>query len=206
MTVSNGDVIRVSARQELEDGQDHVSVFHYIADFQSDQTDQTVVDAVMEEIDNAFGALNGYISNTTSKVDMKFDKVEFIGGVLEQVYNLGTYLWTGATYTPAGSGETLPPGVAALCKFTTVLGRVYGRKFLGGLIEGAQNGGTLVAGCLTALASFGATILTDVVIDASNSLAAGVMSSKVSGYVGFQEADASDNVAYQRRRRVGTGS
>lgn len=206
MTVANGEVLRVAARHYNTDTNDVINVFHYKANFAASQVDQDVIDAVMEDIDNAYGALNAYMSNTYDKIDMKFDVVEFVGGVAKITRNLGTHIWTGATYVPGMTGDVLPPGVAALVKFLTGIGKTYGRKFIAGLGEGSQNAGLWGSPTVTALGVFAANLLSDVVVSAGNTLGLGVMSARSADFVAATEADFSNPIAYQRRRRPGTGS
>jgi hypothetical protein len=206
MTVQDHEIIRVAARQTLGDGQDHVNVYFFEAQLTASQADQDVIDTVVEEIDNAHGALNAVVSNTMTKQDMKIDIVQFVGGKLATIRSLGQVLWTGATYVPGGTGDVLPPGVAALAKFLTGYGKVYARKFLGGLVEGRQNGGILDSTGVTAVANFASTLLTPAVISAGNELAYGVMSKFFGAFVPIDEVVAESNLAYQRRRRRGTGS
>lgn len=206
MAVQNGDQLRVSARQSMAGGQDHVSVFYWLCNFTQNQTDQDVADGVIAKLDASFSNCNPYITNGQSKVDVKIDKVEFVGGVMQITDNLGTYPWTGGNYVPGGTGEVLPPGVAGLVKFLTYVGKSYGRKFIGGITEATQNDGLANANLLSALAAFAAGILVDITISAGNTLAAGIMSQKTAGFLAFQASEVSNNISYQRRRRLGTGS
>lgn len=206
MSVADGEVIRVSARQEMAGDQDHVSVFHYLCDFAAPQTEGDVMDAIAEDIDTAFSTLNAIITTGQDPLDMKFDVVEFVGGLLKITRNIGLIIWPDVLYNPTGAGDKLPPGVAALVKFLTGIGKVYGRKFIGGLIETAQDGGNLTSAALTALGLFGGAILSDPAIDVNNWFEPGVMSTREQDFVIFSEVDASGNIAYQRRRRKGTGS
>jgi hypothetical protein len=206
MTVASGEVLRVSARQQYANGQDLINVWFWQAAFTSDQTDQDVIDGILAELDNGYAQLNGITSNTISTVDVKIDVVEWVGGKLDTIRSLGTVLWDNTFYAPGSSGDVLPPGVAGLLKFTTIDGKVYGRKFFGGLSEAAQNDGVLSGAALTSLANFAASILSPFVISTGNQLIARVMSSKYADVMLIYEGVANAVVAYQRRRRQGTGS
>ena len=206
MTVVNGEYLRVSARQEMPNGQDHVNVFYWRADFAASQTDQDVADAVIDELDNAYAQLNGIMSNAMLPVDVKIDKVQYVGGEMVVYETVGTFLWTTTFYVPGATGDVLPPGVTGLLKFLTATGKVYGRKFVSGLAEAAQNQGILTSTAVTAFAAMGASILSPYVMSVGNELIAGVMSSKFQLFIPYIETVASANMAYQRRRRLGTGS
>jgi len=186
--------------------EDHVNVFHYKADYQAPQTDELTMDTIAEDIDTAFSTLNAWIRVTQAPVDMKFDVVEFTGGLWRIVRNLGLMIWPDVLYNPTPNDPALPPGVAALVKFLTPIGKVYGRKFIGGLIDTAQGAGVVSSSCLTALSNFGGAIMSDPAIDVNNWLEPGVISTREEEFVPFTEHDVSDNIAYQRRRRLGTGS
>lgn len=206
MTVADGEIVRCSARQSMTNDQDHVSVFHYQTDYAAPQTDELTMDTIAEDLDGAFSALNQWIRTTQRPVDMKFDIVEFVGGLWRITRNLGLIVWPDVLYDPTPADDALPPGVAGLVKFLTSIGKVYGRKFIGGLIENAQGGGTLAAGAITALSNFGTSVMQDPAIDVNNWMEPGVVSMREETFVPFTEHLVSDNVAYQRRRRRGTGS
>jgi len=205
VTVNNGDVIRVSARFAMSSGQDHVNVFHYQTDpFGATEDDATVMSEIHDQLDSAYSNITAHLSNTASPVDLKFDIVEFIGGVETIVRNLGLIPFD-VTTPPGGTGEALPPGNAGLVKMLTGIGKVYGRKYVGMLLEGGQNGGTLGASLLTALDVFGG-IVYDSFAGAAVTYLAGVMSKKLAEFVPFIEYEVNPEIAYQRRRRPGTGS
>jgi hypothetical protein len=165
-----------------------------------------VVTGVLAEIDNAYAAMNAYISNTVSTNDIKIDVVFWSGGKCIVSQNLGTYPWDDVWYNPSGAGEVLPPGDSALLKLMTTLGKHYGRKFIGGLTETAQNSGILVAGCVEDLADMATSFLSEFTISAGNYLVPVINSTLFQEALPVIEAAASAVIAYQRRRRPGTGS
>jgi hypothetical protein len=205
--VSNGDVLRVACRTNLESAQDCVNVYHFEAQFFSDQDDSDVLAAIVDKMQTAYSALNPNISNLVDVIDIKVDVVEFIGGVLKIVRAVGLVPWSGGAFSPTAAGEALPPGVAGLVKFLTGIGKVYGRKFIGGIVEASQAGGVLGSGFLTQLGTYAAALMVPIeVISGANLLQLGVMSSKLATFVPFLSVDVTDIVAYQRRRRPGSGS
>jgi hypothetical protein len=206
VSVSSGDILRVSARQQFAEGQDHVNVWYWQASFSADQDDQDVVDGITAELDNAYAQLNGSVDAGSSQVDVKVDIVEWTDEQIHTVRTLGVHNWDGTYYIPTGGGDNLPPGVAALVKFKTWDGKVYARKFIGLLTEAVQNSGILDGTTTTALAAMGASILSNFVISAGNELVPVVMSSKYHDAMEIIEVVASSILAYQRRRRPGTGS
>lgn len=205
MTVSNGEILRVSARQSGTSGQDIVGVFHYLAQFAVDQADADVVAAILSHLDGAYTLLNSLIAGTYNPVDIKVDVVQIIGGIEKVTRNVGTTLWTG-TFNPTGAGGDLPPGATALVKMLTGVGKTYGRKFISGILEGNSVSGFIDAALQTGLVNFAGAVRTAKVISAGNELLSGVYSFKSLSFKRFIEIAVSVGVAYQRRRRLGTGS
>lgn len=206
VTLADGEVIRVSFRSTLEDGQDHVNVYYFIGNLSTAATDTEVVDAVNDLLDQMYGRLNDRISNTFNPVDLKIDVVEFVGGDMEIVRNIGLFPFDPTNFIPDNAGDTLPPGVAVLVKFLTTIGKVYGRKFIGGLCESEQDGGYPGSLLLTALANFISDLLAGATIAAKGTLDPGVMSTREAAFVPFTSGEVGTTLAYQRRRRLGTGS
>lgn len=206
MPLNDGEVIRISFRSTLQDGQDHVNVYYAVANFASTGADADVYAAVNDWLDDSYSDLNAHISNTFSPVDLKIDVVEFIGGVLTITRNLGLWPFIQTAFNPTGAGDTLPPGVALLVKFLTTVGKTYGRKFIGGLIEASQNGGVPTGLLPAAAAAYATKILGGAIVAATGTLDPGVMSERSDSFVPFTSADMGGTLAYQRRRRLGTGS
>lgn len=206
MTINDGDNIRASFRMTGSDGQDIVNVYHYQADFTAAASDQDVADAINDHLDNAYGNCNDMYTNALSPVDLKIDIVNFVSGVEKIVRNVGLFVFAATNFVPGGTGDALPPQDSALVKFLTGIGKVYGRKYLGQLVEAAQNAGTPSATLLTRLTAFAATILAGGSVAGSGALVPGVMSEKQADFVAFTEADYDNPFSGQRRRRVGSGS
>lgn len=206
MAVQDGEIVRASARQQFALGQDLVNVWYFEAEFTADQTDQDTIDKVLEALDIIYSQLNGITTNTLVQVDVKIDVVMWLGGEIHTVRTLGTHSWAGTWYSPTGAGNVLPPGAAALVKSRTWDGKVYSRKFFGGMAEAISNDGVFDSTAMTALGLAAAEILVPRIISAGNTLYACLMSSKYSLPMQFAESVGSAVVAYQRRRRQGTGS
>ena len=205
MAMNAGDVIRASARFRLGADQDHVNVYYYRAVTAISWDDTVILQQVRDHLAGAYGDLHDKLTNRADPIDVKIDQVEFVGGVETIVRNLGTIPFT-MTLPPSGTGEALPPGVAALVKFLTGVGKVYGRKFVGMLLESAQSNGSILAATLANLEQYAAKILAGIESGGSLLWETGVMSKKLGAFKEFTSYDASTNVAYQRRRRPGTGS
>lgn len=205
MPLGLGDVVRVSVRHALSAEQDHVNVYYYECTLPMSGSDAEIVSDIENEMSTAYSLLTTHLTNTATPVDVKVDEVAFVGGVEKVIRNVGTVPFT-PTSPPAAAGEPLPPGVAALVKFLTGIGKTYGRKFIGMFAEGAQSDGVLVAGVLTALEAFAAVLLSTISGTTSGTLQPGVMSKPNAAFVPFTVYDVASQMAYQRRRRPGTGS
>jgi hypothetical protein len=205
MTVNTGDVIRCAVRQSAPYFGEMINVFHYEMQFASPQVDGDVTSALNTAIDNMYTFIEAYVHEGVVPVDIKFDVVDFVSGELEIVRNLGTFTW-GYNYGPAADSDRLPPGTAALVKGLTTIGKVYGRKFLGGMVEPSQEAGVLSGPVLTALTNWATAYVAIASVSVGEDMYPGVMSNREKAFVRFVEADVSTNMAYQRRRRLGTGS
>ena len=206
MPLLAGDVLRCSVRFSDVNGNDHVNVYYLRAPFEITDSDATIMAAIADYFDDAYSELATNISNLVTEIDIKIDEVEWVGGVLEVTRNLGTVPWS-MTTSPSAAGDPLPPGVAALVKFLTGVGKTYGRKFIGMICEAAQASGIITSGLQSQLASYAGVILAGISgILTGGDLDAGVMSVKIHGFQEYNNYDVSDVVAYQRRRRQGTGS
>lgn len=205
MPVDNNDVIRVSARQSGSSNQDIINVYHYLAEFATQQTDSAVLSAVLAHLDAAYTYLNAKIAAAFNPVDMKVDVVQLIGGKEEVVRNVGTILWTG-TYNPSAAGDDLPPAVAALCKLLTLVGKTYARKFISGIMEADNVSGFITSALQTACVNFITAVIADKTISAGNILHPGVLSKKSLSFVRFVSGAVSAVAATQRRRKPYVGS
>lgn len=205
MTVVEGDNIRASARFSMDQGQDHVNVYYFQAGVSYSETDEDTVGYIHDHIEALYSNMTTVLSNTASPVDMKTDLVEFIGGKEEITRNLGTVPLI-LSFDPAATGDPLPPGTAGLLKLLTTIGKVYGRKFFGMLVEQHQVSGVLSSVLLTALDVVGGLMIANISTPPSGVIYPGVMSKRESVFVPFAAYDVSSNVAYQRRRRMGSGS
>jgi len=205
MTVSVGDVIRVSARQIGSAAQDLVNVYYLQATSGSPDGDENVITAVQAWMDTVYAAMEDSISNVVEPFDIKIDVVDFIGGVLKITRNIATVAWGGG-YVPASAGQPMPAGVAALIILRTLVGKVFGRKFIPGLEETGVQGDEVIATALSRLATLAANILAGFSTSGSVlTFLPGVMSTRETDFVPFTDVDVG-SIGYQRRRRPGTGS
>lgn len=206
MPLSTNDVLRVSVRYADPNGNDHINVYYVQADGDITDTDAIILQALEGYLGAAYSEVATNLSNAITPVDLKADVVLFVGGQMEVIRNLGTYPFSPSVAASA-SAEPMPSGNAALVKFLTGYGKTYGRKFVGMFTEAAQANGILTTGFQSQLADFAAVVLAGITSGLTGGgLVAGVMSKVFAGFVPYTTYDVSDVVAYQRRRRLGTGS
>lgn len=205
MSVSGNDLIRVSARCAGTSNQDIVNVFHFRVASAMSGLDADLVSDLKTHMETAFAELNSVQSNSVNPIDLKIDKVTWNGSDEAVVYNFGTYPWGGA-YNPSASGDDLPPMVTGLVKLLTHLGKVYGRKFIGGMMEAGNVSGFYNSAVVTALTNFAALFITLITGASGNTYEAGVLSKKTAAFQKFTSARVDSVYATQRRRRIGSGS
>lgn len=204
MTVNDGDILRIAVRQTGATGNDLVNVYHADVTAGAPATNADALTDIRDWIDSAYSSMNAVIHGSVNPLDIKVDKVQLVGGIIQLIENIGTISW-GTLYNPAGSGDPLPSGVAGLVLLRTLVGKVFGKKFIPGMIEPQINGDTLQSTVLSALAAYALDFVVTYVGSAI-SLDGGILSTRTNQFEYFVEADVSSIPAYQRRRRPGTGS
>lgn len=203
---NSGDVFRFSVRLSLPSGQDHVNVYYFEAQGTGTALDQDFADDAIAFFDTLYSRFNSALSNAMDAVDIKIDKVDFVGGELVITENVGLFPFTTSGFVPGNSGDVLPPQDAAVIKLLTGIGKSYGRKFLGGLGENTQNNGVPESTLITQAASFISDMLAGWQIASTTDMEAGIMSTAVDAFVKFISGELSSVLGGQRRRRLGSGS
>jgi len=198
MSVTNNSHLRVVQHMTLPNVVEHLNVFYYKASFASEQTDEDVVDALVDQMDAMYTSM---ITLLKSTITMGITYVYKRAGSLWDLVGSGS-----PTVTFTGAQDMLPHGVAALVRAYTVAPRCIGRKYIGGLMEGASTGGVWSAGVQTILANFAGLWDNVVTLSASNDLNPGVWSeTNTDIYELSGEFAYSVYPVYQRRRRPGRG-
>jgi len=199
MSVPVGSIIRAAVRQTGAYGNDIVNVFHFIHDGIMAVQEEDVLSNLATLIDTNYATLNAVISNLQDPNDLKVDVVDWIGGALKVIANIGTTSW-GDTYNPANGGESLPTAIAALILRRTSLGKSFGRTFLGGLVESDTAGNDLSgAGVIEDFADFAATCLDSFSVSGQD-FVPGIPSAINFGFRLLTEAALGTELAVQRRR------
>lgn len=199
------DLYRCAVRCSDTNGSDVVNVHHFMLQTAADPTDATIAAELKAKLETAYTTLNAVQTSAFNPVDIKIDQVTWNGADETVVLNLGTYTF-GGTYNPTASGDDLPPGVAGFVKLLTNLGKVYGRKFLAGMLEANNVSGFYNSTVVTALTNYAAHFLGSWTGASGNVYQNGVLSKKLGAFAYIIAARVPNVFAYQRRRRQGTGS
>lgn len=206
MTVSNGDILRASARFQDAQGNDVVNVYNFRCDFAADQTDQDVFDEVDAYLTSVYTEYDAIIDADFDPYDLKVDVVTFAGGEWVVTQNVGFGAW-GTGITSTAIGDALPPGAAVLVKLGTGLGKHTGRKFLGGFVDVIlDTNGDVDPATVTGISTGFAKLLVASVISAGNEIATVILDQKLGTVRDVVEAVVGSLFSYQRRRRPGVGS
>jgi len=198
MTVSDGDILRVSAEISKQNDT-YVNVYHLKASFASDQDDEDVFDAVRAWLGDAYDYLDDLMND-----GYDFEQVTVVN--LTQDTVVGQDDWDTVT-SGASNADDLPRQCAPVIRFpTNVLGS-QGRKFMLGFTETENSGsGNLSSTLQTALGNFAAEILDGVAVTINDDLIPGNWNIGLSRFVPWISAIVNTFFGTQRRRVVGSGS
>lgn len=203
MAVNADDVVRVVAKQQDMNGSSIQNVYFYQHNGGTPISNTQFLTAVEAHLSAAYAEIEALIPNTCEPVALACDVVDFEGGKVVVVRNVGDIAWT----TWAGgiaSGDNLPQGCAAVVNFPTESVGVVGRKFLGVLAETAQENGRLSSSAITDMAAYCAEILSGFLAD-SNPFDPVLMSTKAYTVAPIIAAIVNFIIGYQRRRKAGVG-
>lgn len=205
MPISPGQNIRVTAKMNDVNGSDIQNVYFFQHQGTNDVADADFLTTVEDWMSGTYALIESLMPNTLTPTEIEADIVSFSGGVLTVIRDIGSIAWT--TWTGGtGTGDGLPQGAAAVVNFPAFATTSQGRKFLGPFTEGTQNNGIWTAGAIANLVDYGARVLLDMTVDATEQFITGIMSGKDATFRGFAEAIVNAVVGYQRRRKSGVGA
>lgn len=205
-TIVANDIIRCSVRQRSDQNTDIVNVYHFMAALGNVGTaDSAFMAAASTYFDTMYATIQAQVPAAQVPVDIKIDIVQLIGGVIQVVRNVGTVSW-GAGYDPSGAGESYALGVAIGVILRTLVGKVFGKKYIGAVGEVSIANQKLATGApTTAFTNYLAAVLDAIEVDIDDFLP-GVLSTRTLDFELFTEAELSTEVYYQRRRAIRSGS
>lgn len=205
MTVGVGDVVRVVAEWDIPDGTIAQLVYHFLGVSGTTATDAQMATAIESALTTAWAHIKAHISDEVTGSTLEFYLWDFILNRWDGIATVQSIGQDGDSV-----GEMLPHGAAALVKMFTDAARRQARKYIMGIQEGVCIDGTLTAGALTSLALFAADLDNDVVAGGLTSSFGTFNTDPASPLFETFAVSAGANVAegimaYQRRRRPGTG-
>jgi len=209
MSVSDQEVIRCAVRQKTGALTDIVNVFEFKGQGGSPPSDAQVLTAVASYFDALYNNIETGIATAQVPYDIKVDVVEIIGGLKKIVRNVGTVGW-GSLYNPSDAGSVMPPAVCCLVLLRTVVGKIFGKKYLGELGESVVSHYTFEAAFITVVNAFiTAALASFATSGVVMNFLPGVLSVSVAHmgeFLLFTDGEISPEPAYQRRRKLSVGS
>lgn len=202
MTVDNGDLLRAVVRIDLPDQVESQGVFHWQFVGASGQTDVNVTADIRAQIQTIYNNLTAFMDASLSFGLMTIYEVTGLGVVVRTVGE------DTPVVTPAGLGQILPHGTAAMIRSLTDIPKVDARKYIPGFMEEDTDDGFLQAGVVAALlTAANQAYRTFTGATTGEDYDPGVISSKQSAFVPTNTTQVVDNlIDYQRRRKPGVGS
>lgn len=205
MTVDIGDVLRVVAKFDIPDGSVAQLVYHYLGVSGTPVSDSVTVTECRDKFQSSWLLIDQDISDRILGDEISVFKYDFVN-----------HQWDGIGATPltaadgAHVAEMISHGASGLVKFFTGSQRRQGRKYLPGIVEGLQADGTITGAMVTDMALWAAdldnglfpgSLVMDFGTFSTDVLSALYETFSISANVAQAEAI----IAYQRRRRPGTG-
>lgn len=202
MSIEAGAILRVVAELIMPGSTVAQNVFYAtFNDTGGSNADQDVVDDLVDWIDDIFDQIDLQMHSSITAGEVKV----YIWDVLDADWDeIGSNV---STYVPAGGGDMLPHGVAAVMTGRTFDADVNGRKFFAGFSELSQSGSNWGGTALTDLLLAGAVWLTTFSGTATGStFYPGVWSVVQVVFRRFVDNLIVNGIAgYQRRRKPGVG-
>ena len=205
MTVSNGDVLRAVVEFVLSDGTIAQNVFHFLAEFDTDETNSAVNQAVRTYVQDIYTAISTYLSD-----DFTINPGYLYRVAWSPTYNKWIIEQFLANFTPSfthtNTDDPFPNQIAPVMVANTLVPKVRGRKFLMGCVETMADASELVTAALTALGNAVNHYIADETVSGSNQLSPGVIRTASDAFVPFTNGTADSIVGTMRRRKPGVGT
>jgi hypothetical protein len=161
-------------------------------------SDADVLSGAAAWLDEAYTFIQNRISNQVSFVDVR-------GFNITANAPIAPVAWP-VLLAGSSAASAMATGVAACITFYTLVSRVRGRKFIGGLTENEFDNALLVTSFVAALTNFAITILAGPDVLAGGTTLEWGIRRKNGTFLVVPRFVISAIPAYQRRRRLGAGS
>lgn len=202
MTVSNGDILKVTTEWTLPSGTITQNIYHLRAQLAAPQADLTVVNAVETWIEDVYAELAAATRSTVVANLCSVDKVAWDGTKWEVTDNVGTFT---PSFTPTAITDIIADQISPFIIYQTARPKTKGKKFHFGFTENDFNGSFYTTTLVNALVAAAAEVLAGILIGPLNDLVPGVPRSTVNIFYDFLAAVVTNVTGTQRRRRPGVG-
>lgn len=198
MTINAGDILEIDARMEFDGSEDVINNYQILMGSISSPDEQDVIDDILAWLETLYVIFQG-----VQTIKLFFRDVRIFNKTLDEL--VGLFAWP-TLVTGQSNEPPLPPGVAGLVQFNTVVPRVLLRKYIGGWVEETLSAsGQWTLAETAKLATFG-TLCASPQATPNASWVYGYDSPKTASFVTPTSSVATSIPAYQRRRRQGRGS
>jgi hypothetical protein len=196
--INPADLLRLTARLRFQASSDIQNVFYMHYAGGSPISDDDAIDDMGEYLEGGYSELVSRLADDVTFLDYR---VVNLTADVDLGYNPWPVLTAGTNVN-----DTLMPGVAGLIRALTSNPGHEARKFVGPFSEGNTLNGTYQAGLVTALGDAGDAWYSPFLSTLGNSWQPVVYDRETTQKRVPVSVVASGNPAYQRRRRVGTGT
>lgn len=203
MTISHGDVLRVTMNFNLQAGVQYQNVYTYLYDGVGTPTDAVVVADIAAQMELAYDEVDTLVDPAVTEDLSSVDIIEFVTGQWTVTRNVGTFT---ITWAPGGTGGSLPYQSSPFVTLKTTRPKSVGRKFLFPMTEPNQVA-TIIAGpAVTAIVAYAAIVIDDIVVELINALHPCIARTGVDDILVFTAAVVTNVLGSQKRRRPGDGA
>jgi hypothetical protein len=204
MAVTDGEVIKAVAEFVLSDGTIGQNVFHFIANFLTDETNTAVRDACIDYIEDIYNSVSTYLSDGFTVNPSTVHRVAW--NETEDEWETETLLGIATpSITHTNTDDEFPNQISPVLVANTTRPKSRGRKFLMGFVETAAVAGDLVGAAITALTTALNHYLADETVTGSNVLSPGVPRAGVNTFLEFADGAVNSVVGTMRTRKPGVG-
>lgn len=205
MSVLDGDVLRVTCNFELGDGTQYQNVYHYVRDGTDPFSDAAHITSLSSRLEAAYETIDDYVKSDVTEQLSFVDRVEFNEIVNEWrvVENIGTFT---IGWVPAGVVDALPFQSSPYVVFKTQRPKSVGKKFLFPFIETAQASTVLIGAAVTAIAAYGASVISAILLGGDATLSPVIVRTGFQTVLPLLVAVVNDVLGSQKRRRPGVGA
>jgi hypothetical protein len=199
MATVSGNIIRVAARQIMNDVDEVTNVFHFTVQTAGAGGDAGILGEVSEKLAQAWVFIDQELHTSIEPLILDVFNVS-------QDYPLGSTQWGSDYNGGTNGGSPLPNQDALLVLWYTATKRVQGKTYIGGLHEGTLDAGLFNGGAVTAVATWANVMLDPTPANDDVELLLGVWSVAATEMRPIVSTRVSSNPATQRSRRRGRGS